>query len=498
VLRKDARYGREGNEMRLAVVTLAAVLAVGGAIAGTASAAPAPNNQRSTSTSASTTDAALIHNGDFESGNLDGFVADGVNDGYVTVVEEGTCFSYYDTRGISFSGRFATAIGSGNSAPIDSIGILTSAPFTAGEFISFDALSESVPGIVDPVDLEVVILTADGAVLATERVTANVLVMSSACGLGPQDAAFSQHAVDTSAFEGASIKVQFRQHTNYALNGYFTLLDNIRTSPPSDLCAAAAETTLTSCSFEVPVLGDGNFSYETLGSAWTFRGSAGIASNNSGFTGEQRAPRGQQVAFLQGGGSQVEQSISGFVSERRYTLTLSAAQRGDNQQDFAVLLDQALLGAFKPGSSNYADIAVSFTTTTGTHTLQFLGLDTVGGDHTVFVDDLRLVSVPSQPEVAPRTSRNETIFAASCPGSRPDVFSVSAVFFASDAPRAGTTSAFHVLGSTQVIIVYTAGTTRLAMQEDSFCYFIYQSGPLPPAPFDGLFGAWALIVPQRR
>lgn len=481
--------------MRLAVITLAAALAAGGAIAGTASAAP--NNQRSTSTSASTADAALIHNGDFESGDLDGFVADGVNDGYAKVVEEGTCFSYYDTRGISFSGRFATVIRSSNSAPIDSIGILTSAPFTAGEFISFDALSESVSGIVDPVDLEVVILTADGEVLAIERVTENVLVMSSACGLGPQDGAFSEHAVDTSAFEGESIKVQFRQHTNYALNGYFTLLDNIRTSPPSDLCAAAAETTLTSCSFEVPVLGDGKFSYETLGSAWTFRGSAGIASNNSGFTGEQPAPRGQQVAFLQGGGSQVEQSISGFVTERRYTLTLSAAQRGDSEQDFAVLLDQALLGVFKPDSSDYAEITVSFSTTTGTHILQFLGLDSVGGDHTVFVDDLRLVSVPSQLEVAPRTSRNETIFAASCPGTRPDVFSVSAVFFASDAPRAGTTSAFHVLGSTQVIIVYTPGTTRVAMQEDSFCYFMYQSGPLPRAPFDGLFGAWALIVPSR-
>ena len=36
---------------------------------------------------------------------------------------------------------------------------------------------------------------------------------------------------------------------------------------------------------------------------WTFTGSSGISSNNSGFTGNQPAPQGNQVAFLQQYGS---------------------------------------------------------------------------------------------------------------------------------------------------------------------------------------------------
>jgi hypothetical protein len=159
-------------------------------------------------------------------------------------------------------------------------------------------------------------------------------------------------------------------------------------------CSATAGTTLAGCGFETPVLGDGNFTYGTIGSAWNFSPFSGISSNHSGFTGSQLAPEGVQVAFIQGPSS-FSQSIGGFV-DAVYTLTFSAARRLNNggNQDFEVLLDTIPLGTFKPASTSYSDLSASFIATPGTHTLKFLGLDTAGGDNTAFIDNLRLVLNP--------------------------------------------------------------------------------------------------------
>ena len=143
--------------------------------------------------------------------------------------------------------------------------------------------------------------------------------------------------------------------------------------------------------FETPILGDGNFTYATTGSPWTFSRWSGISSNNSGFTDSQVAPQGVQVAFLQAVGS-LSQSISGFRADTQYTLTFSAAQRLNfgGIQDFAVLLDGTPLGTFTPASTSYQDMSLPFTTSTGTHTLTFQGLNTAGGDNTSFIDNIRL------------------------------------------------------------------------------------------------------------
>lgn len=165
----------------------------------------------------------------------------------------------------------------------------------------------------------------------------------------------------------------------------------IDVSPGCTLSSAVSVLTKCDFGFETPILGDGNFIYATTGSPWTFSSGSGISSNNSGFTDSQVAPQGVQIAFLQGVSS-FSQSISGFMAGTQYTLTFSAAQRLNfgGIQDFAVFLDDTLLGTFTPASTSYQDISVSFSTSTGTHTLTFQGLNTAGGDNTSFIDNIRL------------------------------------------------------------------------------------------------------------
>jgi hypothetical protein len=153
-----------------------------------------------------------------------------------------------------------------------------------------------------------------------------------------------------------------------------------------------AGTTLSQCGFELPALPAASFSYGA-GSGWIFVGASGITTDRSGFTGSQSAPEGAQVAFIQDIGS-FSQSIDGFVSGS-YTLTFDAAQRSNfgGRQDFAVRLDDVVVGVFEPVGYRYREMRASFVASAGTHTLEFVGLDTVGGDNTAFIDKIRLFRV---------------------------------------------------------------------------------------------------------
>jgi hypothetical protein len=159
--------------------------------------------------------------------------------------------------------------------------------------------------------------------------------------------------------------------------------------------------------FETPVVGNnffGAFQYDPTGSPWTFAGGAGVSGNNSGFTsGNPSAPQGSQVAFLQGSGSQVSQSVN--FTAGSYTLSFQAAQRGNYQassQTFEVLVDSTVVGMFTPASTSYASLTTNaFTVSAGAHTIAFVGLNPNGGDNTAFVDDVQVNAVvtnqPSDP-----------------------------------------------------------------------------------------------------
>ncbi len=78
--------------------------------------------------------------------------------------------------------------------------------------------------------------------------------------------------------------------------------------------------------FEAPVLAKGAFQYDPpigtppTATPWSFTGSSGISSNNSGFTsGNPPAPQGNQVAFLQQYGS-ISQSVP-VATSGSYVLT---------------------------------------------------------------------------------------------------------------------------------------------------------------------------------
>ncbi len=147
--------------------------------------------------------------------------------------------------------------------------------------------------------------------------------------------------------------------------------------------------------FESVKPGDNGATYDPSGSAWSFLGNSGISNAHSGFTwGNSAAPEGTQVAFLQGSG-QITQSVSGWAAGT-YQVSFEAAQRGNNggsNQDFAVLVDGAVVSTFRPTGKPYQSYTTaSFTVTAGAHTIAFQGLNSVGGDNTAFLDQVSIAS----------------------------------------------------------------------------------------------------------
>lgn len=146
-------------------------------------------------------------------------------------------------------------------------------------------------------------------------------------------------------------------------------------------------------SFEAVALGGGQFCYGPAGSAWTFAGNAGISGNGSAFTGGgPAAPDGGQVAVLQTTGS-MTQALS-FAQAGSFVVSFLAAQRanqGTSAEDFQVLIDGTVVGTFRPSGTSYQAYATApMALAAGQHTLQFVGLDTAGGDNTAFIDAVRL------------------------------------------------------------------------------------------------------------
>ena len=183
------------------------------------------------STSAQTVN-PLLPNGDFETGNLTSWVVSGINGGQALLTTEGTTFSSFVTTCLVLDETYAVNIRSSGQAPTSSVGILTSLPFVAELGISFLALGEfaiEVPPIPstpqNAFDFRVRLLDLSGNILYETRIIPNVLLTShTTCATGQ----FSLHTIDTTAFAGQTVRLQFRQHTNVAGRGYFTLVDNVR------------------------------------------------------------------------------------------------------------------------------------------------------------------------------------------------------------------------------------------------------------------------------
>jgi hypothetical protein len=143
--------------------------------------------------------------------------------------------------------------------------------------------------------------------------------------------------------------------------------------------------------FEAVSVANGCYVYNPTGSAWTFTGQSGVTGNNSAFTsGDGNAPQGNDVAFLQEQGS-ISQVVPNWIAGS-YQISLSAAQRSDyglNNEDFEILIDGNVVATFDPKGSAYQTLVTpSFYVSSGSHIISFQGLDTAGGDNTVFLDNV--------------------------------------------------------------------------------------------------------------
>jgi RHS repeat-associated protein len=151
--------------------------------------------------------------------------------------------------------------------------------------------------------------------------------------------------------------------------------------------------------FEAPVVGNGSWQYAPSGGSWSFQNGGGVTGMNSAFTGTpSAAPQGVQVAFIQATGT-ISQSISGFQSNANYVITFSAIQRTNccntGGQDIGVYIDNTQVATFHPGSSSYSEYSTTaFPVTSGAHTVKFAGLNPLGGDHTAFMDNVRITGIP--------------------------------------------------------------------------------------------------------
>ena len=195
--------------------------------------------------------------------------------------------------------------------------------------------------------------------------------------------------------------------TNGDPNGF--QIDN--TATVADAGTLAIYTPSQPVSPAPPTLGDASFeainvvggsAYDPTGSAWTFSNSSGVTGNGSGFTlSNPPAPQGSQVAFLQNTGS-ITQSVSGWAAGS-YTISFDAAQRGNygGVQDFEVLVDGSVVGSFTPTTTSYRSYTTGpFTVAAGSHTIEFLGVNTTGGDDTDFLDAVSVAFVaPAVPAV---------------------------------------------------------------------------------------------------
>ncbi len=144
--------------------------------------------------------------------------------------------------------------------------------------------------------------------------------------------------------------------------------------------------------FEMPAVAAGAYKYGPTGTPWTYFGTAGVASDGSGFTAANpAAPQASQVAFIQGTGG-IRQAVT--FAAGTYTISFSAAQRGNwgSQQTLQVLVDGKVVGTFNTltGSGYTALTTSSFTVAAGTHTVTFQGTNAYGGDATALIDQVAI------------------------------------------------------------------------------------------------------------
>jgi len=196
--------------------------------ADTAMAAVAPPPAPAQPQDASRAERVQIPNGDFESGNMQGWTPSGMAGGGVQMVQAGTVFPGQiedgrpatDTDQIPFQqGQWAVCMrSSGPGAGGGAAAILTSVPVKISKsWLRWDEMAES-----EMVTTEVHVIDAQtGMDLAIQRFT------RSRPRSTRNDVFWERQSMDMSRYLNRTVQIQFRQTTADGGNGWFTLLDNI-------------------------------------------------------------------------------------------------------------------------------------------------------------------------------------------------------------------------------------------------------------------------------
>jgi hypothetical protein len=141
------------------------------------------------------------------------------------------------------------------------------------------------------------------------------------------------------------------------------------------------------------------------GSAWNFQGSAGITTNDSGFTsGSANAPDGYQAAYIKNGGY-MTQTVN-LDANTTFSISFDAAPRNNYPSEtIQVLVDGVVCATVTPAAASIVSGSTttylytpfqtqnfSFNTATQ-HTIKFQGTPTLGGtDCTAFIDDVMITT----------------------------------------------------------------------------------------------------------
>ena len=86
--------------------------------------------------------------------------------------------------------------------------------------------------------------------------------------------------------------------------------------------------------------------------------------------------------------------------------SISGRPASGENQTFQVLVDGNVVGTFQPASADFQSYSTdAFSVTAGSHTVEFLGTDTNGGDKTAFIDSVSVeaasINVPGSGFDAP-------------------------------------------------------------------------------------------------